>query len=185
MGFFFLSFAQLLVFFTLVNPCLSSHQSSSLILPLKAKLIPSQSIPKPPNKLSFHHNVSLTVSLAVGSPPQQVTMVLDTGSELSWLRCKRTPAAPSFSPQLSSSYRPVPCSSPTCTTRTRDFTVPVSCDSKKLCHAILSYADASSVEGNLATDSFRFGNSGLPGMVFGCMDSGTSSNPDEDSRTTG
>ncbi|KAL0299188.1 UNVERIFIED_CONTAM: Aspartic proteinase PCS1 [Sesamum radiatum] len=186
MAFFFLSFPQLLVFFTLVNSCLSSHHSSSLILPLKAKLIPSQAIPKPPNKLSFHHNVSLTVSLAVGSPPQQVTMVLDTGSELSWLRCKRTPTAPSsFSPQLSTSYRPIPCSSPTCTTRTRDFTVPVSCDSRKLCHAILSYADASSVEGNLATDSFRFGNSGLPGMVFGCMDSGTSSNPDEDSRTTG
>ncbi|KAK4431142.1 Aspartic proteinase PCS1 [Sesamum alatum] len=180
MDFSLLSFAELLVFFTLVNPSLSSdsHESSSLILPLKAQLIP--------NKLSFHHNVSLTVSLAVGSPPQQVTMVLDTGSELSWLRCKKTPTAPfSFSPHLSTSYHPIPCSSPTCTTRTRDFTVPVSCDSNKLCHAILSYADASSVEGNLAMDSFRFGNSGLPGMVFGCMDSGTSSNPDEDSRTTG
>lgn len=30
-----------------------------------------------------------------------------------------------------------------------------------------------------------FGNSGLPGMVFGCMDSGYSSNPDEDAKTTG
>ncbi|KAI3458678.1 hypothetical protein Pfo_015341 [Paulownia fortunei] len=185
-----LQVTQLLIFFTLLmhypNSCFSSKHSSSLILPLKAKLISSQTIPKHPNKLSFHHNVSLTVSLAVGTPPQQVTMVLDTGSELSWLHCRKTPTTPSsFNPQLSTSCRPIPCSSPTCTTRTRDFTVPVSCDPKKLCHAILSYADASSVEGNLATDTFRFDNSDLPGMVFGCMDSGSSSNPDEDSKTTG
>ncbi|KAG8390842.1 hypothetical protein BUALT_Bualt01G0125500 [Buddleja alternifolia] len=190
MKFFHLLVAQLLISCTLLmhpNPCLSSKQQfSPLILPLKAKQISSQSIPKPPNKLSFHHNVSLTVSLAVGSPPQQVTMVLDTGSELSWLHCKKTPTTPlTFTPQLSTSYRPIPCSSPTCTTRTRDFTVPVSCDPKKLCHAILSYADASSVEGNLASDIYRFDSSNnLPGMVFGCMDSGSSSNP-EDSRTTG
>ncbi|PIN00716.1 Aspartyl protease [Handroanthus impetiginosus] len=178
-----------LIFLTLLtlypNPCLSS-KSSSVILPLKAKLIASPTTPRPPNKLFFHHNVSLTVSLAVGSPPQQVTMVLDTGSELSWLHCKKTPTTPSsFNPHLSTSYRPIPCSSPTCTTKTRDFTVRPSCDANKLCHAILSYADASSVEGNLASDTFHFGYSGLPGMVFGCMDTGSSSNPDEDSKTTG
>ncbi|KAL3838399.1 hypothetical protein ACJIZ3_022990 [Penstemon smallii] len=183
---------QFLIFFTLFinqqNSCLSSkkHYPSSLILPLKAKQIPSQTIPKSPNKLSFHHNISLTVSLSVGSPPQQVTMVLDTGSELSWLHCKQTPTTPlSFNSNLSTTYRPIPCSSPTCTTKTRDFTVPASCDpNNKLCHAVLSYADASSVEGNLASDNFRFDNSGLPGMVFGCMDAGSSSNP-EDLKTTG
>ncbi|KAI3470764.1 hypothetical protein Pfo_027427 [Paulownia fortunei] len=182
--------AQLLIccaLFMHPNSCLSSNHSSPLILHLRAKQISSQSIPRPPNKLSFHHNVSLTVSLAVGSPPQQVTMVLDTGSELSWLHCRKTPTTPlSFTPQLSTSYRPVPCSSPTCTTRTRDFTVPVSCDLKNLCHAILSYADASSVEGNLASENFHLdGSNSFPGMIFGCMDSSSTSNPNEDSKTTG
>ncbi|KAK2968524.1 hypothetical protein RJ640_009369 [Escallonia rubra] len=149
-------------------------------------MIASRSAPKPPNKLSFNHNVSLTVSLTVGSPPQQVTMVLDTGSELSWLHCRKTPGTPSvFDPIKSSSYTPIPCSSPTCRVRTRDFTLPVSCDPKKLCHATLSYADLTSVEGNLAAETFRFGNSAVPRTVFGCMDSGSSSNPGEDSRTTG
>ncbi|GFP93579.1 aspartic proteinase pcs1 [Phtheirospermum japonicum] len=179
-------FAQLQIlvcFALLVHP----SSSSPLILHLKAKQISSQSIPRPPNKLSFHHNVSLTVSLSVGSPPQQVTMVLDTGSELSWLHCKKTPTTPlSFAPRLSTTYHPIPCASPTCTTRTRDFTLPVSCDPNKLCHAILSYADASSVEGTLASDYFRLGGSGsIPGTVFGCMDSGSTSNPDEDSKATG
>lgn len=152
--------------------------------------IPSAaSVPRQPNKLSFHHNVSLTVSLSVGSPPQNVTMVLDTGSELSWLHCNKTPTNPgsTFEPLRSSSYSPTPCSSPICRTQTRDFTLPVSCDQKKLCHATISYADATSVEGNLASDKFIL-NDGSPlpaAMVFGCMDAGSSSNPDEDAKSTG
>ncbi|XP_057789025.1 aspartic proteinase PCS1-like [Salvia miltiorrhiza] len=166
----------------------SSSQQQSLILPLKATQLPPP--PRPSNKLSFHHNVSLTVAVAVGTPPQAATMVLDTGSELSWLHCRKTPAAPlAFAPALSASYRPTPCSSPTCTARTRDFPVPASCDAAKLCHAVISYADASSVEGNLAADNFHLDGSGsgsnsYPGMIFGCMDSGSSSNP-EDLKTTG
>lgn len=175
---FLLSMVVLLQF----NLCLSVKDNlDALILPLKAQAISTGSVP---NKLSFRHNVSLTVSLTVGTPPQSVTMILDTGSELSWLRCKKTQN--SFDPTRSSSYSAIPCSSPTCRIRTRDFSVPVSCDAKRLCHAVLSYADASSAEGNLAGDTFRYGESAvLPGMVFGCMDSGWSSNPDEDSRTTG
>ncbi|KAA8516405.1 hypothetical protein F0562_016698 [Nyssa sinensis] len=126
------------------------------------------------------------VSLSVGSPPQNVTMVLDTGSELSWLHCNTTQISqPRFDPNRSSSYSPINCSSPTCTTRTRDFSIPASCDSNNLCHAILSYADASSLEGNLASDTFYVGGSTMPGTVFGCMDSGYNSNSDEDSKTTG
>lgn len=178
---------ELLFLFCLLvaEPRFCYSKKQPVILSLKAKEISSGSIPKAPNKLSFHHNVSLTISLTVGSPAQQVIMVLDTGSELSWLHCNRTPATPlAFNPKSSNSYSPVPCSSPTCRTRTRDFSVPVSCDRNKLCHATLSYADASSVEGNLATDTFRIENSGIPQLVFGCMDTSSSSNP-EDAKTTG
>ncbi|VFQ80388.1 unnamed protein product [Cuscuta campestris] len=182
---------QFLIFcYLLVTPlslrAYPTKQESPVVLKLEAKRVPAAASP-PLTKLPFSHNVTLTVSLAVGSPPQEVTMVLDTGSELSWLNCKtKTPNAPLvFAPTLSKSYSPVPCSSPTCMTRTRDFTVPVSCDPNKFCHVILSYADASSAEGNLATETFRVGNSELPGVVFGCMDSGSSSNPGEDAKTTG
>lgn len=70
-------------------------------------------------------------------------------------------------------------------TRTQDFPIPASCDSNQHCHATLSYADASSSEGNLATDLFNIGGSGIQGTIFGCMDSGFSSNSDEDMKTTG
>ncbi|KAL5567552.1 hypothetical protein UlMin_024127 [Ulmus minor] len=164
--------------FLLVQHALCSSPTNNLILPLKTQI--------PSNKLPFRHNVTLTVSLTVGSPPQNVTMVLDTGSELSWLHCKKAPKLNSiFNPSSSSSYSPVPCSSPVCRTRTRDFPIPVSCDPNKHCHATISYADASSIEGNLASETFHIGSSARPGTVFGCMDSGFSSNSEEDSKTTG
>ncbi|KAF7145399.1 hypothetical protein RHSIM_Rhsim04G0158700 [Rhododendron simsii] len=178
-----------ILFFFLIQTQLSfpSPTSQLPVLPLKSQLIPSGSLSKSPNKLPFQHNVTLTVSLSVGSPPQNVTMVLDTGSELSWLHCNGTTriSQPVFYPNRSSSYSPVECSSPVCTTRTRDFSVPASCDSNHLCHAVLSYADASSSEGNLATDAFNIGGSEMNGTIFGCMDSGFSSNSNEDAKTTG
>ncbi|KAK9290627.1 hypothetical protein L1049_008799 [Liquidambar formosana] len=157
-----------------------------LLLPLKSQVTPSGSAPRSPHKLPFHHNVTLTVSLTVGTPPQNVTMVIDTGSELSWLNCNKTRNFSStFDPNQSATYSTIPCSSQTCTDRTRDFTIPASCDSKNLCHAILSYADASSSEGNLASDTFHVGGSEMTGTVFGCMDSTFSSNSEEDSKNTG
>lgn len=106
----------------------------TLVFPLKTQLIPSGSIPRSPNKLRFHHNVSLTVSLTVGTPPQNVSMVIDTGSELSWLPCNKTRNYPTiFDPARSSSYSPIPCSSSICINRTRDFSIPTSCDSDNLC----------------------------------------------------
>ncbi|CAM8954923.1 unnamed protein product [Rhodiola kirilowii] len=138
------------------------------------------------SRLSFHHNVTLTVSLTVGSPPQLVTMVLDTGSELSWLHCKKSPSNPYvFNPNVSTTYKPISCASPICRTKTRDFNIPPSCDDNKLCHSVISYADMSSIDGNLALETFRIENSTKPGTVFGCMDSGFSSNSEEDSKTTG
>ncbi|XP_051120053.1 aspartic proteinase PCS1-like [Andrographis paniculata] len=167
--------------FLLIFPVAMASSSPPLILSLLKSTVP--------NKLTFRRNVSLTVAVAVGSPPQTATMVLDTGSELSWLRCNAavtTSASASFNPHVSITYRPITCSAPTCTTRTRDLTLPASCDKNRLCHVILSYADASSVEGTLATDGFRLGGSPVQtGAVFGCMESGSSSNPVEDARTTG
>lgn len=185
----FLMTLSLLVFYTAfcsIGIELSFSQAPALVLPLKTQVVPSGSVPRSANKLPFHHNVSLTVSLTVGTPPQNVTMVIDTGSELSWLHCNKTPNFPTtFDPARSSSYSPIPCSSPTCTNRTRDFTIPASCDSNQLCHATLCYADMSTSEGNLASDTFYIGSSEIPDMVFGCMVSSFSSNSDEDSKNTG
>ncbi|XP_012568516.1 aspartic proteinase PCS1-like [Cicer arietinum] len=176
----FLSLKIFLLFQSCDGSNVSSTQTqNSLIMPLKVQ---TASLPR---KLNFQHGVALTVSLTVGTPPQKVTMVLDTGSELSWLHCTKLPNLNFiFNPHLSTSYTPNPCTSPICTTKTRDLINPVTCDAHKLCHVIVSYADSSSLEGNLATDTFFIGGTAQPRIAFGCMDTDTSTNP-EDSKTTG
>lgn len=195
---------NLLLISLLLRPRCASHpppqhqqqqllQFRSLVLPLKTQrvIIPGRSL----SKLPFRHNVSLTVSLSVGTPPQNISMVLDTGSELSWLNCNSTSPSPSansssystgfFDLARSASYSTFRCDSPMCTSRTRDFPIPTSCDSSRLCHTILSYADASSSEGTLASDTFYFGSNNLSGLAFGCMVSVYSTNADQDAKNTG
>ena len=53
-----------------------------------------------------------------------------------------------------------------------------------VCHATVSYADATSLEGSLAAETFAMSGSGQPGIIFVCMDSGFSSNANEDSKIT-
>ncbi|KAI3439603.1 uncharacterized protein J3R85_004604 [Psidium guajava] len=181
--------AHLLVLhFTLFTPTRSLSPANTLIFALETQATPHGLLPRasPTDKLPFYHNVTLTISLAVGSPPQRVTMVFDTGSELSWLHCRRSPDLRSvFDPVSSRTYSPVRCSSLACLTRTRDLPTPTSCDQNKLCHTAISYADASSIEGNLASETISVGSSSRAGFLFGCMDSGQSSNKEEDSKTTG
>lgn len=166
---------------TLIFPLTTQNSSSTLLLQ-RRRLASSPSI-----KVPFTHDVTLTVSLTAGSPPQTITMVLDTGSELPWLKCKQSSTStPIFDHVKSSSYSALPCSSPVCTIQTQDFTLPASCDKKtNLCHVAVSYADGSSVEGNLAQDTFTTGSSTRPATSFGCMDLITSTRPEEDDKTTG
>ncbi|MED6187851.1 Glutathione gamma-glutamylcysteinyltransferase 1 [Stylosanthes scabra] len=176
-----------LIISTILQTTYSSQQKQHypLILPLKQQTQP----PSNSGKLSFHHNVTLTVTLTVGTPPQNVTMVLDTGSELSWLHCNNNNTFNNFffNPSLSSSYVPTPCNSSICKTRTRDLTIPPSCDptTNKLCHVIVSYADSTSTEGTLSADTFSMGPTPQPNTLFGCMETTFTTNPNEDSRTTG
>uniref|UniRef100_A0A0D9VSG0 Peptidase A1 domain-containing protein n=1 Tax=Leersia perrieri TaxID=77586 RepID=A0A0D9VSG0_9ORYZ len=146
------------------------------VLPLRVRV---QEVEAPAaNRLRFRHNISLTVPVAVGTPPQNVTMVLDTGSELSWLLCNGSsyatpPSPPAFNASGSSSYGAIPCPSPACKWRGRDLPVPPSCDTppSNTCRVSLSYADASSAEGILAADTFLLGGASPVSAYFGCITS--------------
>ncbi|XP_045084619.1 aspartic proteinase PCS1-like [Aegilops tauschii subsp. strangulata] len=113
----------------------------------------------------FHHNVSLTVSLAVRTPPQNVTMVLDTGSELSLLFYARNNVM-SFGPRSSATFVAVPCASAQC--RSRDGIASGPQRGVDRCSVSLSYADGSSSD---AFDSSPVGgpSAGLLGMNRGAL----------------
>ncbi|GFY93223.1 eukaryotic aspartyl protease family protein [Actinidia rufa] len=137
-----------------------------------------------PDLLPFHQNVTLTVSLSVGSPhrtlPWSSTRAASSpGSTANTTRIQQ----PAFDPTRSKSYSPVSCSSLTCTTRTRDFSMPAFCDPNNLCHAVLSMPTRRRRKARVGHGQRR--GSEINETVLGCMDSGFSSNPDEDSKTTG
>jgi hypothetical protein len=171
------------------------------VLPLmrvQQLVLPPTTHSPPPNRLRFRHDVSLTVPVAVGAPPQNVTMVLDTGSELSWLRCNgsRVPSAPppqapaAFNGSASSTYAAAHCSSPECQWRGRDLPVPPFCAGppSNSCRVSLSYADASSADGILAADTFLLGGAPPVRALFGCVtsySSATATNSSDSEAATG
>ncbi|KAH0714065.1 hypothetical protein KY284_006970 [Solanum tuberosum] len=117
--------------------------------------------------------MALIVTLPIGTPPQDQQMVLDTGSQLSWIQCnkklpKKTPPA-TFDPSLSSSFSVLPCNHPLCKPRIPDFTLPTSCDQNRLCHYSYFYADGTLAEGNLVREKITFPNSQTtPPLILGC-----------------
>ncbi|XP_027336289.1 aspartic proteinase PCS1-like [Abrus precatorius] len=129
-------------------------------------------------KLSFKYSMALIVNLPIGTPPQVQPMVLDTGSQLSWIQChKKAPKPPptaSFDPSLSSTFSILPCTHPVCKPRIPDFTLPTSCDQNRLCHYSYFYADGTYAEGNLVREKFTFSRSlSTPPLILGCATEST------------
>ncbi|GAV60471.1 Asp domain-containing protein [Cephalotus follicularis] len=147
------------------NPRLETTLSSSS----------SSSSPRKSYRLSFKYTQALIVSLPIGTPPQIQQMVLDTGSQLSWIQCHnkrftaKPPPATSFDPSRSSSFSVLPCNHPLCKPRIPDFTLPTSCDQNRLCHYSYFYADGTLAEGNLVREKFTFSPSqSTPPLILGC-----------------
>ncbi|KAI5076863.1 hypothetical protein GOP47_0008928 [Adiantum capillus-veneris] len=111
------------------------------------------------------------LTMAVGSPPQNLIFTLDTGSELTWTQCKpcrvcSTSGGPAFAFNKSSSYLPVPCASPLCT-QSLGFSGGCS-NSTGICIFQLQYGDGSVDAGYVSVDSFHLSGKLSKSIVFGC-----------------
>ncbi|CAH8257147.1 unnamed protein product, partial [Arabidopsis lyrata] len=153
-----------------ISSTTNSHRFTTSLLSRKN---PSPSSPPYNFRSRFKYSMALIISLPIGTPPQAQQMVLDTGSQLSWIQChrKKLPPKPktSFDPSLSSSFSTLPCSHPLCKPRIPDFTLPTSCDSNRLCHYSYFYADGTFAEGNLVKEKITFSNTEItPPLILGC-----------------
>ncbi|XP_021740144.1 aspartic proteinase nepenthesin-1-like [Chenopodium quinoa] len=110
------------------------------------------------------------MNMSLGTPPRQFPAIMDTGSDLVWTQCMPCmacyhQATPVFDPNASSSFSPLPCSSPLCASKTKK------CMSN-LCRYKTLYGDMSFTQGYLATDTFILGDSthnvSIPNIGFGC-----------------
>lgn len=108
--------------------------------------------------------------VGVGSPARQLYMVLDTGSDVTWVQCQ--PCAdcyqqsdPVFDPALSASYAAVACDSPRC----RDLDAAACRNATGACLYEVAYGDGSYTVGDFATETLTLGDSPPVGNVaIGC-----------------
>ncbi|KAI3454916.1 hypothetical protein Pfo_011579 [Paulownia fortunei] len=106
--------------------------------------------------------------IGVGRPAKEFYMVIDSGSDVSWLQCNPCSdcyqqSDPIYNPSASSTYKPLTCNSQQCTS------LEVSACRIDSCLYQVSYGDGSYTVGNFATETISFGSSGsVPNVALGC-----------------
>ncbi|KAK6927684.1 Xylanase inhibitor, C-terminal [Dillenia turbinata] len=109
------------------------------------------------------------VTVGLGTPKEDLTLVFDTASDLSWTQCKPCVGGcyaqqePIFDPSLSSSYSNVSCSSAQCSQN-----VKIGCAASTCVYGV-KYGDGSETQGFLAKERLTLTSSdALDGFLFGC-----------------
>ncbi|OIW04660.1 hypothetical protein TanjilG_07795 [Lupinus angustifolius] len=105
--------------------------------------------------------------VGIGNPPSQSYMVLDTGSDVSWIQCEPCSECyqqtdPIFEPSSSSSYAPITCDAPQCKS------LDLSECRNGTCLYEVSYGDGSYTVGEFATETVTFGSASVENVAIGC-----------------
>jgi hypothetical protein len=117
---------------------------------------------------------ALVFDISVGTSPQTVSLIMDITGELVWAQCDHCtscvrftpPGTRTFLPKNSDSFREVGCASQTCQ---RAIPGDHHCaGDRALCTYIDTFIGGGNTSGFLATDTFSFGTTPVPGVVFGC-----------------
>ncbi|XP_057851919.1 protein ASPARTIC PROTEASE IN GUARD CELL 2 isoform X1 [Cryptomeria japonica] len=107
------------------------------------------------------------IRIGVGTPATMEYLVLDTGSDVTWLQCKPcshcyNQVDPVFDPSLSTSFTAIPCDSQLCNELDTS-----GCD-KKGCLYGVSYGDGSFTVGHFVKETLTFGTAPVKSMPIGC-----------------
>ncbi|GMH00410.1 hypothetical protein Nepgr_002249 [Nepenthes gracilis] len=107
--------------------------------------------------------------IGVGTPPNYMYMVLDTGSDVVWTQCRPcrkcyAQTDPIFDPARSRSFVSIPCRSPVCLRLDQP-----GCLAKgNRCAYEVSYGDGSLTMGEFATETMTFRGTRIPNVALGC-----------------
>ncbi|XP_023766329.1 aspartyl protease family protein At5g10770 [Lactuca sativa] len=117
---------------------------------------------------------TLNYIVTVGLGGRNLTVIVDTGSDLTWVQCQPCSSCynqqePLFNPSESLSYKSVLCKSTTCENLEDATGSSGVCGiNSSSCNYYLSYGDGSYTRGDLATDNLVLGATPVKGFVFGC-----------------
>ncbi|KAF3658351.1 putative aspartic proteinase CDR1-like [Capsicum annuum] len=111
------------------------------------------------------------MKISIGTPPVDAFVILDTGSDLTWIQCEPCVECfeqftPIFNPKNSSSYKTVSCDTKLC----QEIWSPCN---NNTCNYEVTYADDSATLGELSVETFRFASTSgkyvsIPKIPFGC-----------------
>ncbi|OEL38375.1 Aspartyl protease family protein [Dichanthelium oligosanthes] len=129
-----------------------------------------------PTNLGLHlDTLEYVITAGIGSPAVTQTMLIDTGSDVSWVQCKpcsqcHSQADPLFDPSSSTTYSPFSCSSATCAQLGQEGN---GCSNSQ-CQYIVTYGDGSRTTGTYSSDMLALGSNTVRSFQFGCshMESG-------------
>eukprot|EP01018_Ginkgo_biloba_P006218 Gb_08122 [translate_table: standard] len=118
------------------------------------------------------------VSAGFGTPVKNFLLLIDTGSDLTWIQCQ--PCAdpddgcysqvnPIFNPKQSSSYKHLGCNSSECSILSKFAGDPSNCDDTTgNCVYVLQYGDGSFTAGDLSQEKLSLASDSFPNFSFGC-----------------
>ncbi|CAO1941930.1 unnamed protein product, partial [Urochloa humidicola] len=125
----------------------------------------------PTNLGTSLNTLEYVITVGIGTPAATQTMLIDTGSDVSWVQCKpcsqcHSQADPLFDPASSSTYSPFSCSSAACTQLGQDGEGN-GCSNNQ-CQYIVRYGDGSSTTGTYSSDTLALGSNTISNFQFGC-----------------
>lgn len=108
------------------------------------------------------------VTVGLGTPKKDFSLVFDTGSDLTWTQCVPcdncyTQHDPIYDPTQSSTYTNISCSSDYCNELEQS-----SCSSSSSCLYRVLYGDNSHTQGSLVGDTLTFNAVSIPNFRYGC-----------------
>ncbi|KAJ6295319.1 hypothetical protein OIU78_023358 [Salix suchowensis] len=119
-------------------------------------------------------SASYIVTVGLGTPQKQLSLIIDTGSDITWTQCQ--PCARScykqqekiFDPSQSTSYTNISCSSPVCSSLTSATGNDPGCDSSTCVYAI-QYGDSSFTIGFFGAEKLTLTpTDAFNNIYFGC-----------------
>ncbi|CAN6246311.1 unnamed protein product [Urochloa humidicola] len=127
------------------------------------------------------NTLEYVITVGLGSPATTQTMLIDTGSDVSWVQCNpcsqcHSQADPLFDPSSSSTYSPFSCGSAICTQLGQEGN---GCSNSQ-CQYIVKYGDGSTTTGTYSSDTLTLGSNTVSNFQFGCSNAESGFNDQTD-----
>ncbi|CAO2141362.1 unnamed protein product [Urochloa humidicola] len=160
-----------------INFTRAVHQSHERLSMLTARLDAAAGRVSTQTPLRWDGSGAYDMEFSIGTPPQKLTALADTGSDLIWTKCGACAScapqgSPSYNPDKSSSFSKLPCAARLCGALKNESPATSCGTGGTECDYKYSYGLAEDphhyTQGYLGSETIALGGDTVPGIGFGC-----------------